>query len=449
MTISNTRKRIIIMGAAGRDFHNFNQVYRNDPQTEVFAFTATQIEGIANRSYPPILAGEYYPDGIPILEESQLETLCQKEKIDQVVFAYSDVTHRDVMHTASKVLAAGADFVLLGAENTMLTAQIPVIAVSAVRTGCGKSQTTRWLSRLLRQKGLKVAAIRHPMPYGELEKQRMQRFATMDDLTKADCTIEEREEYEPHLAAGNIVYAGVDYGMIVEKAEAEADILLWDGGNNDFPFIKPDLHLVLTDPLRPGDETRYHPGEMVLRMADIAIIPKVDVAEKADIETVMHNIQAVNPTAKIIKTASPITLSDPEAVRDRRVLVIEDGPTTTHGGMGYGAGYMAAIGAKAAEIVDPRPFAVPDIAKIYERYPHIGKILPAMGYFPQQLQALADTINQTEADVVVSATPSDIASLIEVNKPIVRANYELAEVEKPDLTEAVNRFLVNKGICSS
>ncbi|MGK7944086.1 MAG: cyclic 2,3-diphosphoglycerate synthase [Microcystaceae cyanobacterium] len=441
MTTPNNRQRIIIMGAAGRDFHNFNQVYRNNPQFEVVAFTATQISGIAGRSYPPSLAGELYPNGIPIVEQSELERLCQTENIDTVVFAYSDVKHTEVMHIASSVLASGADFQLLGTKNTFLKANIPVIAVSAVRTGCGKSQTTRWLSKLLRQKELKVAAIRHPMPYGDLEKQKVQRFATFDDLTAADCTIEEREEYEPHIAAGNIVYAGVDYGLIMEKAQSEADVLLWDGGNNDFPFIKPDLHLVLTDPLRSGDETHYHPGEMVLRLADIVLIPKVDVAKPKDINQVTQTIQRVNPHAKIVQTASPITLDNPGAVCDRRVLVIEDGPTTTHGGMGYGAGYVAAKNAKAAEIIDPRPFAAPDIAKVYEKYPHLSHILPAMGYFPAQLEALADTINRSNADVVVSATPSDLSALITVNKPIIRARYELAEVGTSELTTMINQFL--------
>ncbi|MGK7933067.1 MAG: cyclic 2,3-diphosphoglycerate synthase [Microcystaceae cyanobacterium] len=441
MITPNTRKRIVIMGAAGRDFHNFNQFYRNNPDCEVIAFTATQISGIAGRSYPPSLAGDLYPNGIPIVEQSELESLCQKENIDTVVFAYSDVKHTEVMHIASSVLASGANFQLLGTKSTYLTANIPVIAISAVRTGCGKSQTTRWLSKLLRQRGFKCAAIRHPMPYGDLEKQKVQRFATLEDLTAADCTVEEREEYEPHIAAGNIVYAGVDYGLIMEKAQSEADILLWDGGNNDFPFIKPDLHLVLTDPLRVGDETHYHPGEMVLRLADIALIPKVDVAKPGDIEKTIQTIQKVNPTAKIIQTASPITLDDPSAVCDRRVLVIEDGPTTTHGGMGYGAGYVAAKNAKAAEIIDPRPFAAPDIAKVYQKYPHLSHILPAMGYFPAQLQALADTINRSDADVVVSATPSDLSALIKVNKPIIRARYELAEVGTSDLTAMVNQFL--------
>ncbi|ACB49527.1 unknown [Crocosphaera subtropica ATCC 51142] len=433
--------RIVIMGAAGRDFHNFNQVYRHNSNVEVVAFTAAQISGIANRFYPPSLAGPLYPEGIPIVDETELDTLCQEKDIDQVIFAYSDVTHRQVMHLASRVLAGGADFLLLGPQQTMLTATVPVIAVSAVRTGCGKSQTSRWLSKLLQKKSFTVAVIRHPMPYGDLEKQAVQRFATLDDLTQANCTVEEREEYEPHINVGNIVYAGVDYEKIVQQAQQEADIILWDGGNNDFPFIRPDLHLVLVDPLRPGDETTHHPGEVVLRMADIVIIAKVDAAEDANIQKVKETAQQVNPQALIIQGKSPIVLDQPELIRDRRVLVVEDGPTTTHGGMAYGAGYIAATRAQAKEIVDPRPYAVPEIAKIYENYPHIGSVLPAMGYFPEQLKALETTINQAEVDVVVAATPSNLGELIEVNKPIIRASYEFAEAQSPGLTEQIEAFL--------
>lgn len=438
--------RIVIMGAAGRDFHNFNQVYRHNQEVKVVAFTAAQISGIANRRYPPSLAGSLYPEGIPIIAETELESLCRREQIDCVVFAYSDLTHAEVMHLASRAMVAGADFLLLGPERTMLSAQVPVIAVSAVRTGCGKSQTTRWLSKLLRQKGLQVAVIRHPMPYGDLEKQIVQRFATKADLDVAECTIEEREEYEPHLEMGNIVYAGVDYELIVQKAEQEADIILWDGGNNDFPFIKPDLHLVLVDPLRPGNETTHHPGEVVLRMADIVIIAKVDSAADADVQRVSDTVKRVNPKAVIVRGASPIQLDNPEAVRDRRVLVVEDGPTTTHGGMPYGAGYVAATRAQAAAIADPRTSAVPEIAEIYDRYPHIGSILPAMGYFPAQLQALEATINNAEADVVVAATPSDLSSLLKLNKPVVRAHYEFAEIGIPSLSDQVEKFLLRKNL---
>ena len=442
--------RIIIMGAAGRDFHNFNQVYRHNKEVEVVAFTAAQISGIANRRYPTSIAGSLYPEGIPIVAETELESLCRKENIDAVVFAYSDLTHAEVMHLASRAMVAGADFLLLGPERTMLSAQVPVIAISAVRTGCGKSQTTRWLSKLLRRKGLRVAVIRHPMPYGDLEKQVVQRFASKADLDLAECTIEEREEYEPHLEVGNIVYAGVDYGLIVQKAEQEADIILWDGGNNDFPFIKPDLHLVLVDPLRPGDETTHHPGELVLRMADIVIIAKVDSAADADVQKVSDTVKKVNPQAVIVRGASPIQLDNPEAVRapqsgslrDRRVLVVEDGPTTTHGGMPYGAGYVAATRAQAAAIVDPRAYAVPEIAEVYARYPHIGSILPAMGYFPAQLKALEETINNADADVVVAATPSNLNTLLKLNKPVIRARYEFAEVGTPSLSEQVEQFLL-------
>ncbi len=438
--------KIIIMGAAGRDFHNFNQVYRHDREVEVVAFTAAQISGIANRRYPASLAGSLYPEGIPIVDETELESLCLREQIDCVVFAYSDLTHAEVMHLASRAMVAGADFLLLGPEKTMLPAKVPVIAVSAVRTGCGKSQTTRWLSKLLRQKGLRVAVIRHPMPYGDLEKQVVQRFANKADLDVAECTLEEREEYEPHLEVGNIVYAGVDYELIIKQAEQEADIILWDGGNNDFPFIQPDLHLVLVDPLRPGDETTHHPGEVVLRMADIALVAKVDSAADADVQKVIDTVKRVNPKAVIVRGASPIQLDNPEAVRERRVLVVEDGPTTTHGGMPYGAGYVAATRARAAAIVAPRAYAVPEIAEVYARYPHIGSVLPAMGYFPAQLKALEATINNAEADVVVAATPSDLSSLMKLNKPVVRARYEFAEMGTPSLSAQIEQFLAQKNL---
>jgi predicted GTPase len=444
--MNNQAQRVVIMGAAGRDFHNFNQVYRHNPGVNVVAFTAAQIAGISDRRYPPSLAGELYPDGIPIVAEAELESLCQREKVDQVVFAYSDVTHAQVMHLASRVLAAGANFVLLGPTQTMLSATVPVIAVSAVRTGCGKSQTSRWLSKRLRGKGLRVAVIRHPMPYGDLEKQAVQRFAKLDDLTQADCTVEEREEYEPHLQAGNIVYAGVDYQTIIEKAAYESDVILWDGGNNDFPFVRPDLHLVLVDPLRPGDETSHHPGEVVLRMADVIIIPKVDVAADADVQRVMETVRAVNPQAQVLRAKSPITLEQAEQVRGKRVLVIEDGPTTTHGGMAYGAGYIAATRSGALKIVDPRCYAVPEIAAVYAQYPHIGPILPAMGYYPAQLAAIAETINRAEVDCVVSGTPSDLGALIQVNKPIFRATYEFGEAEQPGLGDCVDHFLAARGL---
>lgn len=433
--------RIIIMGAAGRDFHNFNTVFRDDPDSYVVAFTATQIPEIAGRCYPSSLAGERYPDGIPIVDESELRMLCQKEHIDQVVFAYSDISHALVMHKASIALSAGADFLILGPERTMLQAKVPVIAVCAVRTGCGKSQTTRWLSSLLKQHGLKVAVIRHPMPYGDIERQAVQRFENKSDLDSAECTIEEREEYEPHLALGNIVYAGVDYAEIVAQAEAEADIILWDGGNNDFSFIHPDLHIVMVDPLRPGHETTHHPGEAVLRMADVVLIGKVNSASDADIQYVTENIQRIIPGTPIIRGASPVRLDNPEAVRGKRVLVVEDGPTITHGGMPYGAGYVATTAARAKEIIDPRRYAVDEIKAIYKKYPHIRSVLPAVGYHASQLQALRDTINAADADVVVSATPCDLQALIDINKPVVRAHYEFTETGEPGLGKAVKDFL--------
>jgi predicted GTPase len=433
--------RIVIMGAAGRDFHNFNVVYRDDPTVEVVAFTAAQIPDIAGRRYPPSLAGPRYPRGIPIVEEDRLDSLCREQTIEQVIFAYSDVAHAKVMHLASRALAAGADFVLLGPQRTMLRSHRPVVAVSAVRTGCGKSQTARWLSALLRSRGLRVAIVRHPMPYGDLERQVCQRFATLDDLQAADCTIEEREEYEPHIALGNVVYAGVDYERVLHAAEADADVIVWDGGNNDFPFFAPDLHIVLVDPLRAGDETTTHPGEAVLRMADVIVISKTDTATAASVETVRESVRRIRPGTPVVRVASPVTLADPAAVRGRRVLVVEDGPTLTHGGMAYGAGYVGATRAGASEIIDPRPFAVGSIADVYRDYPHIGRVLPALGYADEQRAALAETINRSDADVVVAATPIDLAVLLSLRKPVVRARYELAEVEKPGLAGHVEEFL--------
>ncbi len=441
MSERRSAKRVIIMGAAGRDFHNFNMVYRDDSASRVVAFTATQIPDIAGRRYPASLAGPLYPDGIPIVDEEDLDKLCRQEEIDQVVFAYSDVSYTQVMHKASVALAAGSDFVMLGPQRTMLAASLPVIAICAARTGCGKSQTARWLSRQLKQQGLRVAVIRHPMPYGDLERQTAQRFATTEDLDAAACTIEEREEYEPHLALGNVVYAGVDYGAIVAQAETEADVILWDGGNNDFPFIRPDLHIVLVDPLRAGHETTHHPGEAVLRMADIILVTKANSASDADIQQVTETAQHINPTAIIARSASPVQLDQPELVRGKRVLVVEDGPTITHGGMPYGAGYVAATQAQAAEIVDPRAVAVDDIATIYARYPHIGSVLPAVGYHASQLAALRDTINAADVDVIVSGTPCDLAALIEIDKPLVRARYEFAEAGKPGLGGLVEQFI--------
>ncbi len=441
MTKIEHQTRVVIMGAAGRDFHNFNMVYRDDPDSEVVAFTATQIPEIAGRLYPAALAGKQYPQGIPIVAEEKLEELCKTRHIDQVVFAYSDITHDRVMHNASIVLASGADFLLLGPERTMLKSKVPVIACCAVRTGCGKSQTTRWLSRLLKEHGLQVAVIRHPMPYGDLERQAVQRFSVQADLDAADCTIEEREEYEPHLALGNRVYAGIDYAEIVARAEEEADVILWDGGNNDFSFVRPDLHIVLVDPLRPGNEATHHPGEAVLRMADIILIAKTNSASDADIQSASEAVRKINATAPIVWGASPVQLDDNEMVRGKRALVVEDGPTITHGDMPYGAGYVAAIDAQASEIINPRSFAVDAIAEVYLKYPHIGAVLPAVGYNPSQLQALSETINAAVADVVVSATPCDLAALIEINKPVIRASYKFAEVGEPGLGSVVNSFL--------
>jgi predicted GTPase len=434
-------ERVVILGAAGRDFHNFNVVYRDDPGVTVVAFTATQIPGIAGRRYPPSLAGPRYPEGLPIEDEAQLEALCRRERVTQVVFAYSDVSHTTVMHLASRTLAAGADFMLLGPERTMLDARLPVLAISAIRTGCGKSQTARWLGRRLRERGYRVAVLRHPMPYGDLERQRVQRFASRADLDAARCTAEEREEYEPHLAAGNVVFAGVDYRAIVALAEREADVIVWDGGNNDFPFLRPSLHIVMVDALRPGQTTGYHPGEAVLRMADVVVLNKVNAAAASDVQAVVDEIQAVNPRAPVVRAASPVRLDDPAAVRGRRVLVVEDGPTITHGGMSYGAGYVAAIAAGAAEIVDPRPGAHPTLRAVFARHPHIGRVLPAVGYDAAQLAALGETINRAEADVVVAATPIDLASLIRLDKPVVRARYEFADAGEPTLGDIVDRFL--------
>lgn len=449
MNTPEQRTKLLIMGAAGRDFHNFNIVYRNDPASEVVAFTAAQIPDIADRCYPASLAGEFYPEGIPIVEEAELESLCKTHRIGQVVFSYSDVPHSEVMHKASIALAQGADFLLLGPNRTMLKASVPVIACCAVRTGCGKSQTTRWLSRLLKAHGLKVAVIRHPMPYGDLEKQAVQRFARRADLDAADCTIEEREEYEPHLALGNVVFAGIDYAAIVARAESEADIILWDGGNNDFSFVRPDLLIVLADPLRPGHEASHHPGEAVLRMADIILIGKVNSAAEADVQKVDEAVRRLNPRAQVLRGASVVQLNEPERVFGKRVLVVEDGPTITHGDMAYGAGYVAAVAAQAAEIVDPRDFAADEIAEVYRRYPHIGKVLPAVGYHPHQLAALQKTINAAPADVVVTATPCDLAALIEIDKPVIRASYEFEEMGEPLLSGLIENFLREKNLISN
>jgi predicted GTPase len=429
------------MGAAGRDFHNFNVAFRDDPTSEVVAFTAAQIPGISGRRYPAALAGKHYPDGIPILDEADLADICRDRKVDDVVFAYSDVEHALVMHKASIALAAGADFTLLGPGRTMLASRLPVIAICAVRTGVGKSQTARWLARLLKAQGLRVAVIRHPMPYGDLERQTVQRFASLADLDAAHCTIEEREEYEPHIRAGNTVFAGVDYAGIFARAEAEAEIVVWDGGNNDFPFVRPDLQIVLVDPLRPGHETTHHPGEAVLRMADIVVVAKTNSASEADIQTVTETARRLAPRAAVVRAVSLVTLDDPAALVGKRVLVVDDGPTLTHGGMPYGAGYIAAIGAQVAEIVDPRLSAVGDIAEVLRLHPHIGKVLPAMGYSAKQLGELQATINASSADAVIAGTPSDLSHLMRLDKPVIRARYEFAEAGEPRLSALIEDFL--------
>ena len=429
--------KVVVMGAAGRDFHNFNVYFRDNPSYEVVAFTATQIPNIAGRRYPAELAGSRYPHGIPIYSETGLLDLIRREGVTQVVFAYSDVPHEYVMHRASAVLAAGADFRLMGANSTMLEARVPVVSVCAVRTGSGKSQTTRRVTDILRCRGQRVVVVRHPMPYGDLVKQACQRFATRADLDAYQCTIEEREEYEPHLERGVVVYAGVDYERILRSAEGEADILIWDGGNNDLPFYRPNIHIVVADPHRAGHELTYHPGEANLRLANAVVINKVDTARPESIELVRRNVRSVNPTATIIEAASPIHVDDPAAIRDRRVLVIEDGPTLTHGEMAYGAGILAAQRFGASEVVDPRPYAVGSIRQVYAAYPQIGPLLPAMGYSPEQVRDLQETINSTPCDLVLIATPVDLRRLIEIRQPAQRVRYELQEIGRPTLEDVL------------
>ncbi|MBI2964117.1 MAG: GTPase [Deltaproteobacteria bacterium] len=440
MASDSPKSRVVILGAAGRDFHDFNVQYRHDPTVTVVAFTAAQIPGIDARRYPPSLAGPLYPDGVAIEPEDRLEAICARENVTQVVFAYSDVSHAHVMHLASRSLAAGADFLLLGPRSTMIESPIPVIAICATRTGCGKSQIARWLGRRLREQGVRVAVLRHPMPYGDLERQRAQCFAAREDLARADCTLEEREEYEPHLAAGNVVFAGVDYAEIVRQAARRAELIVWDGGNNDFPFVRPDLAVAVVDALRPGQADAYHPGETVLRMAGVVVVNKVDAASSADVLRVIDEVRAVNPGAILVHAASPVRLDDPPAVRGRRVLVVEDGPTITHGGMAHGAGFVAAVRAGAATIVDPRASAAGAIREIFTRYPHIGRVLPAVGYGPEQLSALRATIDGSDAEVVVSATPIDLAATIALEKPVVRARYEFAEAGEPTLGAVIDGF---------
>ncbi len=427
--------RTLIMGAAGRDFHNFNVFFRDNPDYEVVAFTATQIPDIEGRTYPTELAGKLYPKGIPIYAETDLLKLIREKNVDQVIFAYSDVPHEVLMHKASMVLAAGADFRLMGTKTTQLKSTKPVVSVCAVRTGSGKSQTTRRVSLILRDMGYRVAAIRHPMPYGDLVKQAVQRFADYSDLDKHECTIEEREEYEPHLDNGVIVYAGVDYEKILRQAEQEVDIVLWDGGNNDFPFYVSDLQIVVADPHRPGHEMSYHPGETNCRMADVFVINKVDTADPENVIKVRQNLRMLNPKAVVIEAASPLFVDDPAAIQGKRVLVIEDGPTLTHGEMAYGAGYVAARRFGAAEIVDPRPFAVGSIKTTYEKYPKTGPILPAMGYGEAQTRDLEATINKSDVDLVIIGTPIDLNRVMKINKPAQRVRYELQEIGQPTLED--------------
>jgi predicted GTPase len=437
-------KKLLILGAAGRDFHNFNVVFRGDPEYNVVAFTANQIPGIANRRYPTELAGSLYPAGIPIFEEKDLEYLVKEHEIDAAVFSYSDISYPNLMHLASRVVASGADFWLLSSSRTQLKSSVPVISICAVRTGCGKSPVGRLVASELRRNGHRVVVVRHPMPYGDLAAQAVQRFAVMEDLDRHQCTIEEREEYEPHLREGTIVYAGVDYGRILRQAEKEADVVLWDGGNNDTPFYESDLQIVVADPHRPGHELAYYPGEVNLRRADIVVINKVDTASPENVETVRKNIRASNPKARVVETACRVSISEPALVKGRRVLVVEDGPTLTHGEMPYGAGVVAARQCGAAELVDPRPYAVGSIRSTYEHYSHLTSLLPAMGYSAIQRHELEETINRVPCDLVLVATPIDLGHLVKLNKPSLRVTYEVEDVTHPGLTEILSEFTRHK-----
>ena len=438
------KKRILIMGAAGRDFHNFNVLYRDNRQYEVVAFTATQIPNIEKRKYPAKLAGKLYPQGIPIVSEKDLERLIRKSKIDEVVFSYSDVSNEYVMERAALVTASGADFKLLGKEGTMLKSKRPVIAVCAARTGSGKSQTTRRVCQLLREKGKNPVVIRHPMPYGDLTKQICQRFASISDMNKHHCTIEEREEYEPHIVQGTVVYAGVDYQVIKDEAEKEADVIVWDGGNNDISFFVPDVYITVVDPHRPGDELSYFPGQTNLLLADVVLINKIDTADYEDIEQVRFNVRTANPKAILIEAASPIYVEKPELIRGKNVLVVEDGPTLTHGGMTYGAGVIAAEKFGAKDIIDPRAWAKGEMKKTFESYPEMGALLPAMGYSKRQINDLKRTIDSIPCDSVIIATPVDLTKILKIRKPSVRVRYELQEIGKPDLREVMEKFLRRK-----
>ena len=435
------RIRTLILGAAGRDFHNFNVVYRDDTRYEVVGFTATQIPNISDRRYPPDLAGPLYPQGVPIFPEDELASLADRLAVRQVVLAYSDVSYQHVMHRAAIANAAGADFLLLGPRATMIDSRKPVISVCATRTGAGKSPASRRIVSLLRERGLRVAVVRHPMPYGDLSAQRVQRFATLDDLARERCTIEEIEEYEPHIRHGSVVFAGVDYADILERAEADADVILWDGGNNDLPFYRPSLHIVVADPLRAGHELAYHPGEANLRMADVVIVNKVDAAGLEAVTTVREHVREANPSALVIEAASPVTVDRPEIVRGRRVLAVEDGPTLTHGGMRFGAASVIARRFGAREIVDPRPYAVGSIASTFEAYPDIGTVLPAMGYGEEQVRELEATIAAVPCDAVVVGTPIDLQRLIAINQPVARATYDMQELGRPDLADVLAGLL--------
>jgi predicted GTPase len=440
-------RSVVIAGAAGRDFHNFNVVYRGREDVQVVAFTATQIPDIDDRRYPPELAGPGYPSGIPILSEAELRDLVERENVDEVVFSYSDVTHEHVMHVGSIALAAGADFTLLGPRRTMLASDKPVVAVCAVRTGSGKSQTTRHVAGVLRDAGKRVAVLRHPMPYGDLTTQAVQRFERYEDLDASDCTIEEREEYEPHIAEGNLVFAGIDYSAILSRAEEEADVIVWDGGNNDTPFIRPDLHIVVCDPHRPGHELRYHPGETNLRMADVCVVNKTDSAPPEGVEAVLNSIHEVTRNAEIVRAASPFLVEGGRAreIRGKRVLAVEDGPTLTHGEMTYGAAVLAAKQYGAAELVDPRPFAVGSIQKTFAQYPHVAELLPAMGYGRKQMEELRETIARSDADLVLIGTPIDLRRVIEIDKPALRVTYKLQELGVPTIAG----ILAARGIIES
>lgn len=445
---NSSMRTVVVMGAGGRDFHDFNTVFREDPSMRVVAFTAAQIPGIENRVYPTSLAGPLYPDGIPIRPEDELEEIVRSEGVDTVVLAYSDLAHGEVMHKASRVLAAGADFTLLGPHATMLEASKPVIAITAVRTGCGKSPTSRRVGTLLRDAGLRVGLVRHPMPYGDLAAQRVQRFASVEDIDAGAATLEEREECELPVSMGMTVYAGVDYAAVLELAQSECDVLVWDGGNNDLPFFRPDLHIVVTDPLRADDIATYHPGETNLLLADVVLVNKVDSVERKQVEQVVERVRSVNPYATVVLARSPVTLEAGPPLAGKRILVVEDGPTLTHGGMAFGAGTVAALREHAGELVDPRPFARGSIAEVFVRYPHLGHVLPAMGYTEEMLAELSETIDAADADVVVTGTPIDLARLVQTRHPIRRAHYELEEVGRPTLEDVLGgtRRLLRAGL---